>query len=82
VRHLVSEQAAGEPGHGEGHAGVRHGSVTRLVGHRFEGLVDGARRRMADSLGAEEFAARRAAGKAADVRSLIDMALTDLAGEA
>jgi hypothetical protein len=37
---------------------------------------------MADSLGAEEFAARRAAGKAADVRSLIDMALTDLAGDA
>ncbi|HKY77758.1 MAG TPA: hypothetical protein VJS45_16610, partial [Acidimicrobiia bacterium] len=45
-------------------------------------LVDGARRRMAESLGAEEFTARHAAGKAADVRSLIDIALTDLAAEA
>jgi tetratricopeptide (TPR) repeat protein len=41
-------------------------------------LVDRARRGTAETLGAERFAARRAAGKAADVRSLIDMALTAL----
>ena len=43
--------------------------------------VDGARLRLAVSLGAEEMATRQVAGKNADVQHLIEVALTDLAGE-
>ncbi|MGH9008279.1 MAG: hypothetical protein ACRDYF_00350, partial [Acidimicrobiia bacterium] len=44
-------------------------------------LVDGARRRLSESLGAEGLAAQLAAGKTADVRHLIEVALSDLAAE-
>ena len=45
-------------------------------------LVDRARHRLSESLAADDLAVRQAAGMKADIRRLLETALTDLAGEA
>jgi len=44
-------------------------------------LVDRARHRLSECLEADDFAARQAAGTKADIHRLLEIALTDLAGE-
>jgi len=60
-------------------AGTKQGTWSALPA--LADLVEGARRRLATTLDADGLAASQAAGAKADIRRLLEVALTDLAGE-